>query len=243
MTFPHEFEPANSDNKARKEQNNMRIGTWNVENRPLTQQHKKLILDQACDVWLLTEVHAKWAEKCGTKIMHFNAHLSKEVMGMNKYWATVLSVLPLEPLESPHEASAAAIIDGITYCSTILPWRGVKADLDPWHGTNHPEMTENTLKTLLRNLPKDDLVWGGDWNHSLIGEEYAGTLGGRNCLLAALDQLGLNVPTMGLLHRGNYCKAIDHIGVPLSWRIDSAKRIPSQGLSDHDAYVVECFKS
>ena len=100
-------------------------------------------------------------------------------------------------------------------------------------------MTKDVIETLLNKLPKSDLVWGGDWNHSLIGKEYAGSMGGRNHLLEAINKLGLNVPTTGLSHRGNYCHAIDHIGVPLSWKVECAKRIDAQGLSDHDAYVVE----
>ena len=64
-------------------------------------------------------------------------------------------------------------------------------------------------------------------------------MGGRNHLLGAINQLGLNVPTTSLSHCGNYCQAIDHIGVPLSWKVESAKRIDAEGLSDHDAYIVE----
>jgi hypothetical protein len=64
-------------------------------------------------------------------------------------------------------------------------------------------------------------------------------MGGRNHLLDAISKLELNVPTTGLSHRGNYCRAIDHIAVPLSWKVESTKRINAQGLSDHDAYVVE----
>jgi len=93
--------------------------------------------------------------------------------------------------------------------------------------------------TLLSKLPTNDLVWGGDWNHSLTGKEHAGSMGGRNHLLEAVLQLGLNVPTTGLSHRGEYCQAIDHIGVPLSWTVEFAKRIDTQGLSDHDAYVID----
>lgn len=219
----------------------MRIGTWNVENRLITDEHRDLMLKQECDVWLLTEVNRKWADEAGTKILHFNCHLSKEVMGRKQHWAAVLSASPLTPLEDPHTASAAANINGITYCSTILPWRSVEADSTPWHGSNHSEMTEQAIKTLLINLPKNDLVWGGDWNHSLSGKEYAGSIGGRNHVLEAVKQLKLKVPTMPLSHRGNYCQAIDHIGVPLSWAIESAIRIDAQGLSDHDAYVIDAL--
>ncbi len=50
----------------------MRIGTWNVANRAFTEEHKNLLLEQDCDVRLLTEVNPKWSEGDGTKVLHFN---------------------------------------------------------------------------------------------------------------------------------------------------------------------------
>lgn len=217
----------------------MRIGTWNVENRLMTKQHEDLLRDQQCDVWLLTELHRSWADEHGTTVLDFHSHLSKGVMGHNHHWAAVLSLLPLERLKDPHPASAAAKINGVTYCSTILPWRGVKAGAEPWAGSNHAEMTASAIEELLRNVPKENLVWGGDWNHSLIGKESAGSMGGRQHVHGAIEKLALNVPTSVLSHRGDYCLAIDHIGVPMTWKVDSAKRIDAEGLSDHDMYIVE----
>lgn len=92
----------------------MRIGTWNLENRLMTDKHRKLLLDQECDVWLLTEVNRSWADEAGTKILHFNSHLSEGVMGRNQHWSAILSILPLTPLDAPHAASAAAIVNGVT---------------------------------------------------------------------------------------------------------------------------------
>ena len=217
----------------------MRIGTWNVENRLLTEKHKKLLMGENCDIWLLTELNRKWVDGDGKKIFHFHCHLSRAVMGRNQHWAAVLSILPSIPLDDPHPASAAAIVNGITYCSTILPWRSVQAKASPWVGSNHSEKTEDAIKSLLMELPASHLVWGGDWNHSLIGKEHAGSMGGRNHVLDAVKRLNLNVPTTGLLHRGDYCHAIDHIGVPLEWSVTSARRIVADGLSDHDAYVID----
>jgi hypothetical protein len=213
----------------------------------MTKEHRDLLVDQNCDVWLLTELNRSWADEAGTKVLHFHSRLSDNVMGPNQHWAAVLSVLPLERLNDPHPASASAVVNGITYCSTILPWRGEKAGSKPWIGSNHEEMadanheemTAATIQSLLTKLPKNNLVWGGDWNHSLNGKEHAGSMGGRKHLLAAIENLGLKVPTSVLSHRGDYCTAIDHIGVPLSWAVVAAIRIDAMGLSDHDAYVVE----
>jgi len=217
----------------------MRIGTWNVENRLMTDEHRDLLLREDVDIWLLTEVNRKWSDDVGKKLLHFNCHLSSGVMGRNQHWAAILSISPLDRLDDPHAASAAAVVNGVTYCSTILPWRGVKSDSAPWRGSNHSEMTKEAIGTLLTKLPTSDLVWGGDWNHSLIGNEHAGSMGGRTHVLEAIKKLRLNVPTTGLSHRGNYCQAIDHIGVPLSWKVENAKRIDAEGLSDHDAYIVD----
>jgi len=69
----------------------MRIGTWNLDNRLMTDEHRELFLNQECDVWLLTEVNRKWADEAGMKILHFNCHLSVGVMGRQQHWAAVLS--------------------------------------------------------------------------------------------------------------------------------------------------------
>ena len=33
----------------------MRIGTWNLDNRLLTETHRTVLIAANCDVWLLTE--------------------------------------------------------------------------------------------------------------------------------------------------------------------------------------------
>jgi hypothetical protein len=218
----------------------MRIGTWNVANRVITTGHRDLLLGQNCDVWLLTELNRKWLDG-ENRIDQYHCHLSAgiqgRIKGSNQLIAAVLGHAPLIPLDDPHPASAAAVVDNITYCSTVLPWRSASGE--PWSGSNHSEKTEVAIATLLKALPRSNLVWGGDWNHSLVGKEHSGSMGGRNCLLGAIKSLGLQVPTDSLLHRNDISKSIDHIGVPAHWRVTSARRIDAKGLSDHDAYVVE----
>jgi len=92
----------------------MRIGTWNVENRLMTDEHRALLRREDVDIWLLTELNRKWADDAGKKILHFNCHLSSKVMGRNQHWAAVLSVSPLDRLDDPHAASAAAVVNGVT---------------------------------------------------------------------------------------------------------------------------------
>lgn len=44
-------------------------------------------------------------------------------MAPHRRWAAVLSRTELTPLRDPHPASAMTVVDGMTYCSSILPWR------------------------------------------------------------------------------------------------------------------------
>ena len=103
-----------------------------------------------------------------------------------------------------------------------------------------PRRQKAAIDTLLESLPKSGLVWGGDWNHALTGSESAGSKGGRQHLRSAIQILNLQVPTADLLHQlGDGYYSIDHIAVPCGWVVQSAARIPTSGLSDHDAYVIE----
>ena len=125
---------------------------------------------------------------------------------------------------------------GWTFASSILPWKGC-GNVDPWGEGRHVDKTTRTLDVLLDRLPRERLIWGGDWNHALKGREYAGSIGGRNALLEALTALNLIVPTADLPHRIDGLSSIDHIALPLG--VDaSANRVDASGLSDHDAYVV-----
>lgn len=128
----------------------------------------------------------------------------------------------------------------MTFVSTILPWKSC-GSRPPWVGTRHVDKTANAVDDLLLSLrAAESLVWGGDWNHALTGKEYAGSQGGRRAILAALDEIGLDVPTADLPHRIDGLLSIDHIAVPHGWST-TAVRLPAEHdgkrLSDHDAYV------
>jgi hypothetical protein len=217
----------------------MRIGTWNLGNKKMSAKRRELLLNQNCDIWLLTEVNSNWFEEEG-RILNFYAHRSEEEMSPDQYYAAVLSTSESTPFrEKLHFASAAATIRGITYCSSVLPWLKAHIHCEGWIGDNHAERTQFAIESLLTNLPKENLVWGGDWNHSFVGTESAGSNVGRMHVESLLDKLGLQVPTRDLPHRLANCYSIDHIAVPHSWSVKSTKKIDATGLSDHDAYVVE----
>jgi hypothetical protein len=151
----------------------MRIGTWNLDGR-WSLAHQVFMQNQMCDVWLLTEVPER------ISIQGYTQHLSQDSMLKGKRWAGVFSLLSLGlvPLEDPHPASAAAVIGNTTFVSSILPWRTCGSSW-PWVGTNTTEKTRSTLDDLLKHLPRQNLVWGGDWNHSFEGSETAGSNDGR----------------------------------------------------------------
>lgn len=219
----------------------MQIGTWNLDGRWKV-DHSELLQDTGCEVWMLTEVSKKAIKQPGI-IGKYHCHHTKGEMASDRYWAAILSLEPLSPLlPDPHPASAAAIINRVTYCSSILPWAGCKTHPPtPWIGDNLADMTQDAIQSLLKVLPKSGLVWGGDWNQNLAGGwENVGSHARREYLSSVLASLGLGVPTAGLLHQlENGCHSIDHIAVPSKWKVNGTKRVSAKGLSDHDAYVVE----
>lgn len=212
----------------------IRIGTWNLAGR-WSPAHLDVLVAQDCDVWLLTEARAD------TALPGYRPHVTMAQMARARHWAGVFSRSPLTPLPDPHVASAAAVVDGVTYCSTVLPWRSCGPV--PWGEGTHAERTARALDTLVEVLPRGGLVWGGDWNHSLFGAEWAGSKAGRAHLERALDKLGLQVPTRDLPHRIDGVGTIDHIAVSRDVTVVDASRVSGIGtdgaLSDHDAYVVE----
>ncbi len=85
-------------------------------------------------------------------------------------------------------------------------------------------------------------MWGGDWNHALTGKEYAGSMGGRRAVVAALESLGLEATTTNLPHAIDGLLSIDHVAVPDGIQAMASRIVvdcEGRRLSDHDAYVVE----
>jgi hypothetical protein len=215
----------------------MRIGTWNLAGRWST-EHEELLRSQEAEVWLLTEVSER------LRINGYELHVSDASMAAKRRWAGVLarSDLKLAPQADPHPASALAHVAGWDFCSSILPWRSC-GTRPPWVGTRHVEKTQHAVAELLRHLPSEPVVWGGDWNHALSGPEYAGSKAGREVILEFVSQRGLQVPTAEAPHRIDGLLSIDHIAVPSDWVVTSMARVAAEAqgrrLSDHDAYVVD----
>lgn len=213
----------------------MRIGTWNLAGR-WSEHHRELMLSADCDVWLLTEVNER------TSLPGYAVHLSQSLMAPRRRWAGIASRLLMASAPDPHPASAQVRVGATTYVSSILPWRSCGSG-PPWNGIRHAEKTRSAVDDLLIQLrPLDSLVWGGDWNHALTGKEYAGSIGGRQAVVAALDSLDLEAATADLPHAINGLLSIDHLALPAG--LDAAASrisVEHEGkrLSDHDAYLVE----
>lgn len=214
----------------------MRIGTWNLAGR-WDSRHEKLINDQQCDVWLLTEVSER------LKIDGFHQHSCESLVSPKRRWASILSLKPLEELPDPHPASTLARCGQWLICSSVLPWKSCR-ESDTWVGENHAARTRNAVDDITRALPiPQRLIWGGDWNHALSGLEHAGSQGGRKSILDAVERLQLQVPTELLPHRIPGWLSVDHVAVGKMVSTAEAKRIDASQdgnrLSDHDAYVVD----
>ena len=224
----------------------MRIGTWNLDANWSAAHEALLTRDfcgARCDVWLLTEVNPKAkVHDANETIAGYQCHLSKGVMARGQHWAAILSKQPIIRLPDPHEASAAALINGITYCSMILPWSGCTAfPPTPWVGTTLGDMARPAIHQLKTLLPKSKTVWGGDWNQNLAGGwQNVGSSSMRGLIDCARSLLGLKVPTAELLFQSSESRnTIDHIAVPTQWNVRNAARISAVGLSDHDAYIID----
>ena len=213
----------------------MRIGTWNLAGR-WDARHERLMRDQACDVWLVTEVSER---------LSLDGHLihrTQASMAPGRRWAAVLSRESMAGLADPHPASALATVGNLTFCSSVLSWRSCPRN-PPWVGSRHADMTKAALDDLMAVLPRTGLVWGGDWNHSLEGPDYSGSKEGLRHVQGAVAGLGLQVPTAALPHRLPSLASIDHIAVPRGLAVTAKGRVAASAagrrLSDHDLYWVE----
>ena len=139
--------------------------------RPLVEAHAELIASLDADVLLLTEVSER------LELPDYSIHRTSGPMAPRRTWAAVATRAPLAAQAEPHFATALARCHGWTFASSILPWSGGGTQM---YGEGRTvDKTIRTLDALLVALPRERLIWGGDWNHAFSGSELAGSKAGR----------------------------------------------------------------
>lgn len=209
----------------------LRVGVWTMAGR-WTPSHRRTLQDLRCDILLLTEVHVAVA------VDGYSQHRTGAQMGPAKHWAAVLARGEIYPLTDPHPASAAAVVDGTTTIASVLPWP-LASDLWTWEVGTHPQRMASTVEQLRPTVARPDVIWGGDWNQPLVGNNSGFTNGARVVRDEAVRTLGLQVPTTRLVAQNRVQASIDHIAVPASWKVTDAGHVPLTELSDHDAYWIQ----
>lgn len=209
----------------------MRIGTWNLAGR-WSDARAEFLTSLRCDVLLLTEVHHE------TRVPGMRGRTSYGLMAPDRFWAGVFTAGTQVGYPDPHPAAAMAVVDGVTFVSSVLPWRNCSGH--PWVGERQSDKTAHAVGPIARL--RQPVVWGGDWNHALEGPDHVGSREGREHIFGVLDTLGLQVPTAELdAYRGE--RSIDHVAIPKEWVLVRTERVEATAdgkrLSDHDAYVVE----
>ncbi|MCW2529844.1 MAG: hypothetical protein JWM76_4704 [Pseudonocardiales bacterium] len=165
----------------------VRIGTWNLDGR-WTREHLAVLVEADCDIWLLTEIAD------AVVISGYTTHGCAERMSRGQRYAGVLTRLPMKPSPHPHPASAAVQINGFTFCSSVLPWSAKDNPL-VWGEGNQGVRTRRTVNTLAATLVPSRSVWGGDFNHALVGPaRWAGSRHGRSAILEFIDTLESRFP-------------------------------------------------
>ncbi len=152
----------------------------------------------SADVWLLTEIPEDavpdgylpyWSSAPLVAGRHFAAVLVRDTARVIARWDGDL-----------HPASAAAVVGGTVFCSSVLPWRSCGREA-PWEGATTADKTAAVTRRLADSLPRGATVWGGDWNHAFRGPERAGSVEGREHVLEACAKLDLTVVTADSPHR------------------------------------------
>lgn len=200
----------------------MIVATWNLGARA-TPSHEAFLDDLGADVLLLTEVAPT------------SPVATRSIGGMSQgqSYAALRGVQTCDDNGLAMPAfTAGGGRDGVTFLSSVLPWRSM--------GGDQAVNTAAWLSELDSAWPEGDVVWGGDFNHELHGRMWVGCRPGRDALLELLERRGLTCPTTMLQTRKG-ARSIDHIAVPSSWRIGEVRLVEADDrLSDHDAVVVEC---
>lgn len=240
----------------------MILGTWNLQDYPPRYSARGIslteeFLNHHADVWFITELHADWQAE--ERNIHFSqprvsSRPTHRLSAISSSW----SMEPVLARDDPADSwvCLARLTDATTNRSvlaacSVLPWRSLAPEERYFHGREltYAEAFHHVLDYTVRRIteerrPDEDVMWGGDFNQSLSGRDYVGTVRGRAELREAAEHLGLraltsDAPAMNPIH-----PAIDHLFVPTSWVVQGnlAVHCPKRDgtpLSDHALYIVE----
>lgn len=249
MTIPAGSDSSYGDSDGRLRRPTV-VGTWNL-NAGQALKHRAAQgewIREHADLWLLTEVHTAATDDIPHQVV------SDAVAGMpNVHWSGIASRWPLEEVSSGNPTLALAQVctpegGALLVASSVLPWRAAGAYWPADYEASFADRFSRTLKghreAIVRNVsPGQDVIWGGDFNQALEGEDTVGSEKGRNDLLDALGSLGLKALTSSSPARQSNTFSIDHIAVPFRWeghvKTHDVRAADGGPLSDHPAYVAQ----
>jgi hypothetical protein len=226
----------------------LRIGLWNLQ-KATTFSRKgaaqaDYVMRTDADIWVLTEVPADLRLRKGNVLVGSIRRSDK-----SQCWTAIASRWTLVPLRVRHPtlllAAARHPAANILIACSVLPWRAAG---EAWPVDEKASYSEQFSECLAGHASEIgqashgyQLIWGGDFNQGLAGREHLGSLAGRSLVKAAFSGLGLMPVTTTAAGWSADTHAIDHVGVPTGWALESlvVERPVHNGLelSDHPAYV------
>jgi hypothetical protein len=226
----------------------LRIGVWNLERSPVYSRtgagQADHLVSADPDVWILTEVPADLRLRKGNVLVGSPCPGEK-----GQCWTAIASRWPLVPLRGRHPTLQLAALRhpaaNVLVAASVLPWRSADR---AWPGDASLPYAQQFAQCLSAHAAEIgqashgyQLVWGGDFNQSLAGREYVGSLKGRALVWEAFDGLGLMPVTAAAAGSPAGTHAIDHIATPDSWTLETLSverpRRDELVLSDHPAII------
>lgn len=236
----------------------MRVLTWNLErggrNGVRSAQQSSVVAGLRPDISVLTEPHAP---DVLANVLSVSSPVERQGNGDPEPWVVIAGsgVEPLDDLPYSRMAAAATVdLPGgppsIIYGS-VLPWRAIAHQAPDLvlSGETYAEAFERVLSAqvddihrLRQQFPEHELIWAGDFNHSLVGPNYTGTAAGRLLLSRALAELGLTAWNASQPHAIEGMNAVDLIcgstaRSPIIETISTT--VAGRRLSDHLGYVAD----
>jgi hypothetical protein len=236
----------------------MRAATWNLQgggtSRAARAAQETVLQDLAADVLVLTEPGASYMNGPGVVTSPRRHADQKDDAPWVAIVGTCVEPVPLDIPFARMAVAATARVDDVPFLiyGSVLPWAFV--------GRNAPELLRkgetatDAFRRVLREQAADIerlgrrhrdhvIIWAGDFNQTVSGRNFGGSVTKREALLAALDGLGLVAWNAAAANADEGMYAIDLICGPgerttrRQGRIDPT--LDGVVMSDHAGYWVE----